>query len=104
MQHSFLYFGATEARYRLLDNLAVVGGKVVTNPCLPVGYNSSGTASDPHHPGVAFNGSSAWPLCLAAAQKLITDYQFEKLARHAPLMDGYGQHLRPVGGRSLSGC
>ena len=85
--HSYLYYGADQARYRMYDNLvsageahaaqaAATGMKdpvtTVTNPCFPLGYSSR---SDPNHPSIVFQGSSDWSSCLAAATKLIQDYQ-----------------------------
>ena len=78
--HSYLYYGADQARLRLFADLiaaaaAAAGsanGAAVVNPCFPTGYTA---AADSTHPTVLFTGSSDWEACLAAATKLITDYQ-----------------------------
>ena len=76
--HSYLYYGADQARYRMytdLESTAAVSAKEVksvNNPCFPIGYTE---APNPTHPTVEFVGTSDWGKCLAAASKLITDYQ-----------------------------
>ena len=73
--HSYLYYGADQARYRMytdLESTATKGVDTVNNPCFPKGYTE---APNPTHPTVEFVGTSDWPKCLAAASKLITDYQ-----------------------------
>ena len=78
--HSYLYYGADQARYSMyLDLIQAASktpgtdtGKIVINPCFPTGYEST---SDVNNPTIVFKGSSDWNACLAAATKLITDYQ-----------------------------
>lgn len=78
--HSYLYYGADQARYSMyLDLIQAASktpgtdtGKTVINPCFPTGYEST---SDVNNPTIVFKGSSDWNACLAAATKLITDYQ-----------------------------
>jgi hypothetical protein len=75
--HSYLYYGADQARLRFYENLiAAAAGPLpsvpVTNPCFPTGFT---TTPDPNNPTVEFTGSSDWNACVAAVTKLITDYQ-----------------------------
>ena len=82
--HSYLYYGADQARYSMYNDLitttpdqsatstSTAVTKTVINPCFPTGYTAT---ADPNNPTVEFQGSSDWDACLAAATKLIQDYQ-----------------------------
>ena len=68
--HSYLYYGADQARFRMYDDLVAASPSktTVTNPCFPTGYEGE-------YNGAVLVGSSDWSACLAAASKLITDFQ-----------------------------